>query len=81
MSISKFKSDGCTMWPDGNYRDCCVRHDLDAFNGIADNIADIALFQCVAESTNPAWAAIMVIGLFIFRPIYRKIKGWLKPQK
>lgn len=20
-------SDGCTFWPDGNYRDCCLDHD------------------------------------------------------
>lgn len=72
--MDEFKSDGCSMWPDGNYRECCVQHDLDAFNNIPDSIADAALFQCVAEQTSPEWAAVMVLGLFLFRPIYRLIK-------
>ncbi|HRH45570.1 MAG TPA: hypothetical protein PKY82_28280 [Pyrinomonadaceae bacterium] len=28
-----FKSDGCTGFPDGNYYDCCVEHDLDYYYG------------------------------------------------
>jgi len=24
----KFKSDGCSCWPDGNWVECCVEHDL-----------------------------------------------------
>lgn len=30
---SGFKSDGCSMFPDGEYRDCCEKHDLDYFKG------------------------------------------------
>lgn len=25
--LKPFESDGCSMWPDGNYRQCCVEHD------------------------------------------------------
>ena len=28
-----FKSDGCTMWPDGDYRSCCEAHDRDYYGG------------------------------------------------
>lgn len=31
--LSGFKSDGCSMFLDGIYRDCCEKHDLDYFKG------------------------------------------------
>lgn len=46
-----FKSDGCSWFPDGNYRDCCVQHDLAYFKGGSWTKrwqADKKLFQCVA---------------------------------
>ena len=76
--MDEFKSDGCSMWPDGNYRDCCVQHDYNAYIGIPDKQADIELFQCVAEQDNTLMAAIMIIGLFLFRPCYRIIKKALR---
>lgn len=35
MSVTPegFKTDGCSMFPDGCYRDCCVEHDLAYFLG------------------------------------------------
>ena len=48
---ANFISDGCSMFPDGKYRDCCVVHDLAYFNGGNWKLrwrADKELFKCVA---------------------------------
>ena len=47
-----FKSDGCTLFPEGKYKDCCVAHDLDYFKGgsLSERWrSDKRLFQCVAN--------------------------------
>ena len=47
-----FKSDGCSMFPDGKYRDCCVEHDKAYFAGGSWTNrwqADKKLFKCVAS--------------------------------
>ena len=51
-----------------------MKHDYDAFVGVPDSVADTDLFLCVAEAFDPVWAAIMIIGLFLFRPIYNVYK-------
>lgn len=46
----KFKSDGCSLFPDGKYRDCCVAHDAAYFSGGSWTMrwrADKKLFKCV----------------------------------
>ena len=46
-----FKSDGCSLFPDGGYRDCCVTHDYAYYNGGSWTKrwqADKKLFKCVA---------------------------------
>jgi len=46
-----FKSDGCSLFPDGAYRDCCVEHDRTYFSGGSWTMrwrADKKLFKCVA---------------------------------
>jgi hypothetical protein len=46
-----FKSDGCSLFPDGGYRDCCVAHDKAYFAGGSWTKrwqADKNLFKCVA---------------------------------
>lgn len=46
-----FKSDGCSWFPDGNYRECCVQHDLAYFKGGNWKQrwrADKKLFRCIA---------------------------------
>lgn len=71
---SRFKSDGCSMWPDGNYRDCCVEHDKAYFlgGGYKDRAAaDRVLVRCVASKGkwyNKAivpfmWAGVRVGGV------------------
>ena len=46
-----FKSDGCSMFPDCKYRDCCVEHDRAYYVGESWTQrwqADKKLFKCVA---------------------------------
>lgn len=48
-----FSSDGCTMFPDGHWRKCCVAHDRDYWMGgtLAERKAsDQRLRDCVDEA-------------------------------
>jgi len=48
-----FVTDGCSLWPDGAWQDCCVRHDMDYWCGGSTEErreSDRALQQCVAQS-------------------------------
>lgn len=66
-------SDGCTMWFDGDYKDCCVQHDLEYLKG-GNNWrtrlrADNMLFICVAGKKglwHIALAPVMWAGVRIF---------------
>lgn len=73
-SAARFKSDGCTFWFDGNYRDCCRQHDLDYWNwhqngGWQGRLrADNDFFVCVASRGLMAKLAapVMWTGVRIF---------------
>jgi len=46
-----FKSDGCSLFPDGDYRDCCVEHDKVYYFGGSSKErwqSDKKLYKCVA---------------------------------
>lgn len=66
---SDFRSDGCTFFPDGNYRQCCVEHDKDYFIGGSlkeRSRSDNRLFKCVAKTKgwkNKLAAPIMWAGV------------------
>lgn len=67
-----FKSDGCTNFPDGDYRDCCVEHDKAYFGGGSWKMrwrADKKLYQCVAAKKgfkHKLIAPIMWVGVRVF---------------
>ena len=45
-----FVGDGCTMFPDGDWADCCLAHDKAYFRGGTQTerkVADGQLFRCV----------------------------------
>ncbi len=47
-----FKSDGCSLFPDGDYRNCCVAHDKAYYVGGSwreRRRADNKLYKCVAD--------------------------------
>ena len=49
---TKFHSDGCSWFPDGDYADCCVEHDRSYFFGGTArqrSHADALLYRCVAS--------------------------------
>ncbi len=64
-----FKSDGCTLFPDGNYCDCCVEHDKDYYFGGSRKErwrSDKRLYKCVRSRKgwqNKLIAPIMLVGV------------------
>lgn len=67
-----FKSDKCSLFPDGNYGDCCVAHDKDYFKGGTGKeraASDKRLYRCVKKKKgwqNKLIAPMMWIGVRIF---------------
>ncbi len=71
LNWSEFESDGCTGFPDGNYRDCCVAHDREYFAGGSLKArwrSDIKLFQCV-------WAKPKFYNKFIAPVIWLGVRA------
>ena len=66
-----FETDGCTLFPDGNYRDCCVAHDKDYYKGGTEkerSRSDARLYRCVKRKKgwqNKIIAPIMWLGVRI----------------
>ena len=66
-----FVSDGCTFFPDCNYRDCCVEHDKAYYFGGTlkeRRAADDQLYECVKATSGPhrkTIAGIMWLGVRI----------------
>ncbi|MCB1025961.1 MAG: hypothetical protein KDB79_16315 [Acidobacteria bacterium] len=67
-----FMSDGCTAFPDGNYRECCEAHDLDYFRGGSFSerrASDKRLYTCVKAKggwKNKMLAPMMYLGVRVF---------------
>ncbi len=65
---SEFKTDGCSWFPDGNYRDCCVEHDKSYYFGgplKERKKADKILYDCVKSKKGKIFASAMWIGVRI----------------
>lgn len=66
--IRPFQTDGCTLCPDGSWRDACVQHDVAYWRGgtMAERWrSDVMLFKGVRERTNFLWASVMFTGVRI----------------
>jgi hypothetical protein len=67
-----FAGDGCTLFPDGNYRECCYRHDIDYFRGGTEaerRESDKRLYRCVRSKKgwqNEVAAPLMLFGVRVF---------------
>ena len=62
---SDFRSDGCTLFPDCNYRECCVEHDKDYYFGGTEKerrASDRRLYRCVKQK-NKFVAGLMYLGV------------------
>jgi hypothetical protein len=91
VSVQPFRSDGCSLFPDGSFAepgkwcDCCLRHDVAYWRGgsAVDRLAaDRALRDCVRERTgDPVLAEAMFLGAraggaSVFPTWYRWGYGW-----
>ena len=80
MTHHEFKTDGCTMFPDSNYRGCCVEHDKVYHQGgnYKDRRAsDRKLRECVRDGGKPITAWIMWLGVRVGgHPIWPVPWGW-----
>jgi len=64
--LKPFTTDGCSMWPDGNVRDCCVEHDKAYWSGGPLSLkkeADDKLKKCVQEKGEILNARLMRLGV------------------
>ena len=66
-------SDGCTLWFNGDWRQCCDWHDFQYATGIPKVTADLDLAACVAHTGHGIMGLIMLAGVTLF--------GWLFYRK
>lgn len=58
----RFTTDGCTLWPDAGWRECCIAHDMAYWCGgepAARKRADRSLRECVAAAGHEDMASWM----------------------
>lgn len=61
-----FVTDGCSMWPDGGWGQCCVEHDIPYWCGGSREQrleADRRLRECVADRSGSLMAWMMFLGV------------------
>ena len=61
-----FTTDGCTGWPDGVWRDCCIEHDMAYWCGGGRQeraAADRELERCVEARGHPIVGRLMWTGV------------------
>ena len=90
VDLADFKSDGCSMFPDGNYYSCCYLHDVAYWSGgtaEARELADQSLRTCVLGITrNEVLAEVMYKGVRVgggpeLPTPYRWGYGWPFPYR
>lgn len=82
-----FKTDGCTLWPDGRWLQCCVAHDMAYWCGGTRRherrAADAALRDCVRRSGSrlgtPMLIAVRIAGVSWLPAPWRWGYGWTWP--
>jgi hypothetical protein len=66
-----FLTDGCSMWPDGVWQECCVAHDMAYWCGGTEDhrkSADDRLAACVSAEYAGWMAALMRAGVWVGGP-------------
>lgn len=75
-----FVTDGCSLWPDGVWVDCCVEHDIPYWCGGSPEArleADRRLRACVSDASNGAAGWLMFIGVRAGgHPVWPTPWGW-----
>lgn len=62
---ARFTTDGCTLWPDRAWIECCIKHDMEYWcGGSADDRkrSDKTLRKCVTEKGYPGTGRLMYMG-------------------
>lgn len=83
INFANFKSDGCSLFPDGGYRKCWVEHDRAYFGGgswTARWRADKNLYRCVAAAKGfqhkfiapVMWLGVRADGFDFLPPPFRR---------
>ncbi|MBW1778826.1 MAG: hypothetical protein JRJ54_14755 [Deltaproteobacteria bacterium] len=79
---------GCTLWPEGDWHFCCVRHDYRYADGGSwrDKVrADWELGWCVAGTGHPFIGGLMFIGTLIFGALFwrefRAAQAWAELRR
>lgn len=65
----KFTTDGCTLWPNGEWTECCITHDMAYWCGGPNSLrrrADEELRSCVAQHSSHINASMMYYGVRLF---------------
>ena len=83
-----FVSDGCSCWPDSDWVECCVEHDVVYWMGGTREQrkqADLELRRCVSGKGHPVIAQMMYFGVRIggvwwLPTSFRWGFGWEYPQ-
>jgi hypothetical protein len=66
--IYPYKSDGCTLFIDGDYSDCCEAHDRTYWQGgplYKKLLADANLYACIAEKGHNFRENLMFPGVLL----------------
>ncbi len=81
-SIKPFQTDGCTFFYEGNWKDCCLEHDLYYWIGgdqDKQDMADLKLKYCIEKAQGKTYAALIyfMVRLGHYSPIkYKYHWGW-----
>ena len=83
-----FESDGCSCWPDSDWVECCVQHDLIYWKEgthLEKKEADLKLKECVSKKGHRILGTLMYYGTRIggvwWLPTpFRWGFGWEYPQ-
>lgn len=73
-----FESDGCSLWPDGSWIDCCRLHDY--LRSVMDKLqlsmgqTDEIFLQCMVATDHTWMGILMFTGLTLFGGIYAYFK-------
>lgn len=65
LPAKPFVTDGCTLWPDGRWVECCVAHDIPYWCGGSAQQrrdADRLLRTCVANRSSVWMGTLMYVG-------------------
>lgn len=69
--VRRFVTDGCSLWPDGWWQECCVEHDMAYWCGgtwAQRKQADERLAECVADRAGAWLGALMELGVRLGAP-------------